>query len=306
VKRRFPFFGLFLPILLFGLAIGPEPAVSNQEEALENAAMFIQTQYNPTLQLCAEAPNAAPDVYWLWNDNFLAYYALQHYNKTMANAIYGKLEKNRIMKNHAYEALFNHTITVPFRAPIDYTVKVGAGYTIKVDMYNGSIMNNWDNHSNLLCLAALSAYWQCGRDNTALRYFHNASKMWDGKGIVDANFTGRYHTYKLALLLYTERVLGQTLAFHDAIETTMWHMQNQTTYGIHTDYDRNLAPRGSDVNVETTALVIGAYTYSFQRACPSSSPSLTRTTTLEFAGALTIPVMAICLGTWILKNRFRR
>lgn len=60
--------------------------------------MFLQTQYNSTLQLCAEAPNVAPDVYWLWNDNFLAYYALQSYNKPMANAIYEKLEEYGYMK----------------------------------------------------------------------------------------------------------------------------------------------------------------------------------------------------------------
>jgi len=306
MKRISPVYFLLLPLLLFGLAIVPEPAVLKHEEALENATTFIQTQHNQTLQLCAEAPNVAPDVYWLWNDNFLAYYALKDYNETMANEIFGKLEEFGYMKNHAYEALFNQTIELPFRAATDYIVEEGAGYIIKLDMYNGSIMNDWQDYANLLCLAALSEYWRCGYDNTALLYFNMAVDLWDGKGIADASFQGRYHTYKLALLLYTERILGQTLEFHDTIETTMWHMQNRTTYGIHTDYDPNLDPSGSDVNVETTALVIGAYKYSFQRACPSDSPSPTRTTTNEFEVALVVSVIAIYIGMWMLKNRRKR
>jgi len=273
------FLSLLLFILLFGLSIIPEPVLTEHEQDLENAATFLHNQYNQTLQLCAEAPNAAPDTYWLWNDNYLVYEALKCYNITMANEILVTLESYGFMKNNAYEALFGQTIELPFRGPMNYTIEEGAGYTIKLDIYNGSIMDDWKNHANLLCVVALSEHWQWNH-SAALDYFNAAAAMWDGIGLIDAANTKpkdedsrHYATYKLALLLYTEKILGQSLNYHEEAENIIWQMQNSTSYGIHTDYDNNKDPSGSDVNIETTSLVIGLYKWPEVFAQPTISPT---------------------------------
>lgn len=143
MNRTFLF--LFLFLIIFGLFITPEPVFIEHEQDLENAATFLQNQYNQTLQLCAEAPNVAPNNYSLWNDNYLAYETLKYYNETMANEILATLESYNFTKNYAYEALFNQTIELPFKAEQTYIVKKGAGYNITLDMYNGTIMNDWEN-----------------------------------------------------------------------------------------------------------------------------------------------------------------
>ena len=262
---NYTFFSPLLFFILFGLFITPEPILAEHEQDLENAAIFLQNQYNKTLQLCAEAPNVAPDIYWLWNDNYLAFEALKYYNETMANEILATLENHEHMKNYAYEALFGQTIEQPFRGSKNYIIEEGAGYTIKLDIYNESIMDDWHSYANLLCLAALSEHWQQNH-LAALIYFNAAAAMWDGIGISDAanaklgdKETWRYSTYKLALLLYTEKILGQSLNFHEDAEYIIWHLQNSINYGIQTDYDVYLNPSGSDANVETTSLVIGLY-----------------------------------------------
>lgn len=125
-----------------GLTLPPEPVLAVvHETALENAATFFQIQYNSDLQLLAEAPSV-PIVYWLWVDNYVGYPALRFYNTTMAAAIYVKLEECGYMQNYAYEALFSKMVELPFKAPNQYNVEEGADYTIKLDIYNGSRMED--------------------------------------------------------------------------------------------------------------------------------------------------------------------
>jgi len=232
---------------------------------LQNAADFLWSQYNHTLHLLAEAPRAGKTVYWLWNDNYLGYHALRFYYPEIADTIMETLQRYEHVKNYAYEALFGQTVELPFQSSMNYTIEEGTDYAIKLDIYNGSTMHDWRNYSNLLCLAALSNYWQ-RNIATAMSNFSKAVRMWDGAGIKDAvnpNSTDRYATYKLALLLYTSTILQQPLSFHRDAENIIWKMQNKTNYGIHTDYNGDLDPSGSNVNVETTALVIGVYKWSY-------------------------------------------
>ena len=304
MKRLFPFPFLFL--LVLGLVVVPEPVVASHEQDLENAATFLQNQYNQTLQLCAAAPWFAPDTYWLWNDNYFAYETLKYYNETMSNEIYSKIESYGYMKNYRIEACFGQTVELPFKSANFYTIEEGAGYTIKLDICNGSIISNWEDFGDLLVLAALIKYWQCWYDQQALDYFNKAAAMWDGKGIKDAAFEPfKYATYKLALLLYAERILGQSLSFHDTAESIIWQMQNSTNYGIQTNYDESFTPIG-DVNVETTSMVIGAYKWTFKRSCPTPKVSPTRRASGDLAQSLMVLAIAMYLGTFLLRKNKRR
>ncbi|MFX0204003.1 MAG: hypothetical protein ACFFCW_48515 [Candidatus Hodarchaeota archaeon] len=239
------------------------------DQDLQKAADFLVSQYNSTLQLLAEAPRVRPTVYWLWNDNFLGYYALKVYYPEIADTIMESMQRYGYMYNYAYEALFGQTVDLPFHSPMNYTILKGIDYEINLDIYNGSIMKDWQNYSNLLCLAALSQYWK-GDITIAVSNFSKAVTMWTGTGITDeANDDSddkeykRYAVYKLALLLYTAKILDQPLSFQRDAENIIWQMQNKTNHGIHTDYNGDLDPSGSNVNVETTALVIGAYKWSY-------------------------------------------
>ncbi len=304
------FFSSGYILLFFGLFIIPKPVFAEHEQNLENAATFLQSQYNQTLQLCAEAPNVAPDTYWLWNDNYLAYEALKYYNETMENEILVTLERYGFMKNNAYEALFGQTIELPFRRSMNYVIEEGADYIIKLDIYNGSIIDDWKSFANLLCVAALSEHWQWNH-TAALDYFNAAAAMWDGIGLSDAANTKpededsrHYATYKLALLLYTEKILGQSLSFHAEAENIIWQMQNSTNYGVHTDYDNNFDPSGSDVNVETTSLVIGLYKWPEVFAQPTVSPTYEIGNNL--AEIIILSALLTSVSGYLLWERWRR
>jgi hypothetical protein len=93
--------------------------------------------------------------------------------------------------------------------------------------------------------------------------------MWNGTGVYDKaskvaqNKSERliFSTFKLSLLLYCSKILGQPLKNETSIEETLWHMQDMKYGGLYTDYDASLNYTGSDMNTETTSLAILSYKY---------------------------------------------
>jgi hypothetical protein len=240
------------------------------EANLQKAADFLNnTQYNSTLNLCREAPNVAPNTYWLVHDNLLAYHALKFYYPNTASAIYNRMNQYGYFRSNSIEALFGETLpNIPFNETYKNRVDQIGDAEIKMEICNGSVvMGDYDDsghregYADLAIYAALHWHWE-GNDTEATRLFNIAKDKWDGKGILDrpANKTDppTYSTYKLALLLYASRVLNLPLGNKTEIEERLWSMQDQTNGGIFAEYQEDLAPKG-DANTETTSLAIIAY-----------------------------------------------
>jgi hypothetical protein len=117
-------------------------------------------------------------------------------------------------------------------------------------------MTDWNNYSDLLLYAALSYHLQ-GNDVEALDCYRNATGMWNetSTGLQDAGFNGTYDTYKLALLLYAAKVLGQTPTFETELVTRIYTQQRVSDGGIITNYYYNGTLSG-DANTETTSMTI--------------------------------------------------
>lgn len=83
--------------------------------------------------------------------------------------------------------------------------------------------------------------------------------MFDGKGLADKerNVTGYYSNYKLALLLYTSKIMRIKLPDYRKIEDLLWSKQEENG-GITSLSDSNGNPTGS-ANCETTSLVLLVY-----------------------------------------------
>lgn len=284
------------------------PAQADLEADLGFAATFLQNQYNSTIGLLREAPEITePTIYWLWTDNNLGYHALEYYNESMADEIKSTLDFYGYDKMYAYETLFRQTVNLPFKDANTYYITEETDYIIKLDIYNGSTMEDWESYGNLLCLAALSEWWQ-RHFAQAKSYFSQVKAMWDGKGIADKAFqegdsAGVYQTYKLAKLLYTERILGQVLTFHDTAESIIWQMQNDTTGGIITGYDSEFSTNGHFANVETTSLVIGSYKWEYEpypKPKPVTSP--TREASSELISSMVTFAVIMYVGTYLIKN----
>jgi len=218
----------------------------------------------------------APDTYWLVSDNLLAWKALEVANEMyyygagkvgqVADGIEAKLkEKTQLHKlpqdnntfpiSFMYEAVIGDIIPTPNRTNTTLVLESN-DYTLKTEIYNGSIMYDWQNYSDRVLYMALSLHWQ-RNDTGAIQYFENATGMWDGIGINDTatKVEGLYATYKLALLLYTSKVLGERLSFECELVKRIWSLQRESDGGIITNYYANGTLVG-DANTETTSIVI--------------------------------------------------
>jgi parallel beta-helix repeat protein len=230
---------------------------------LSLAAEFLNnTQFNQTVGLCREAPNAANNTYWLVNDNLLAYHALKYYYNETAETVYNTMKNYGYFRSYKIEVLFGTTIPyVPFGNSTFITIAKIGDAAIKTEVCNGTEILNSTLWADLCVYAALYYHW-IGHQSEAIDYFKLAEAKWDGKGLADESFknSSTYSTFKLAMLLYCSRILNQQLSNKTDIEQVMWLMQDETG-GLHTNYATNLNYTGSDVNTETTALAILAYQY---------------------------------------------
>lgn len=242
-------------------------------DRIHDAVEFLKGTYNSTIGLCAEAPTVAPNTYWLVSDNLWAYKASEKHAPEISNAIKSKLtelaetynlptDNQGLPISYKHETVIGDPLSTPFNTTVSHTL-YSNDYALKMDIANGTaVMEDWQEYADLLLYAALSKHWE-EKDDEALQLFNKAKSMWDGTGINDiaTRADGTYATYKLALLLYTSKVLGEELDFEDELIATIWRMQDQTTGGIITDYYPSGEPvEYADANTETTSITIIALT----------------------------------------------
>jgi len=272
-------FGITLVLLVSMLLLGgsSHSTESTSLAGVEKAINFlVHIQFNQSLGLCRESPNFAPNVYWLVSDNLWAWKALKMANesglsnaaeagevaeKTKAKLVelavqYGlPRDADGLPQSYVHEAVIGRLALPPYRTETNCTLYKD-DYVLNITMLNGTIMNDWAQYADLLLYAALSCHWQ-GNDTEALGYYRNVVAMWNeaDRGLQDKTVNGTYDTYKLALLLYTSRVLGKSLVFESELINRIWSLQNETNDGIVTNYFADGTPYG-DANTETTSIAI--------------------------------------------------
>ncbi|HVP41628.1 MAG TPA: hypothetical protein VMS95_06720 [Candidatus Krumholzibacteriaceae bacterium] len=272
--------GIVLILLFASAPLYLSVSSSSGSESLtmvEKAVSFlVNGQFNESLGLCSEAPNVAANTYWLVSDNLWAWKALSMANESgLSNAAEAEATADKIKANlaglavnynlprdsnglpvsYVHEAVIGDIALPPYRTETDYTLHNG-DYVLDTSLRNGTVMSDWNKYADLLLYAALSCHWQ-GNDSGALGYYSNATKMWNetSKGIQDKAFSGTYDTYKLALLLYTAKVLGESPAFESELVDRIYAQQREPDGGIVTNYLANGKLQG-DANTETTSIVI--------------------------------------------------
>ena len=272
--------GIILVILLSSTLLFVHSFQCLQSESptmVEKAVGFLLSQFNETLGLCREAPNAAPNTYWLVSDNLWTWKALKVANETyyfgagevgqIADKIGTKLREAgqlyNLPRDHnntgfpisfMHEAVIGDIIPTPNRNATILTLH-SDDYIVKTEVCNGTLLN-WKKYTDRLLYMALSCFWQ-GNETGANLYFKNATATWDGTGISDnaTKVDGTYATYKLALLLYMSKVLGRKLPFECELVKRMCTLQRESDGGIITNYYAN-GTREGDANTETTSIVI--------------------------------------------------
>jgi len=272
---------LISPLVLsaFSVTTSAGSGLTSSSLQVQKAVDFlICCQFNESLGLCREVRNKAPDTYWLVSDNLWAWKALKVANETyyfgagdvgrVADEIGTKLREEgqlyslprdlnntRFPKSFMHEAVIGDVIPTPNRNATILTLH-SDDYIVKTEICNGTTMPDWYEYADRLLYRALSCHWE-GNDTAADLYFKNATETWDGIGINDkaTKAEGLYATYKLALLLYTSKVLGERLPFENELVERLWSLQQESDGGIVTNYYANGTQKG-DANTETTSIVI--------------------------------------------------
>ena len=241
----------------------------NQTLGREKAYNYLVNSYNSSLGLCYEYPGSSR--YWVTHDNVLAFYALQNWNRTIADNITETIK--RIAKEY-------NLTTNSAGIPLDTKAEVLLGYTIDFlsEFASNSVLNSsyygstllsekatgipaiFTGYADLLCLASLNE-WRKQNYSGADAYYEQVKALWDrdGKGFNDSAFNstlGYYATYKLGLFYLLSRTLNKDFDFKKELIERVWLCQ-ASNGGFKTDYYGNgTIPSGSHTNTETTSIIL--------------------------------------------------
>jgi len=242
------------------------PSAGNRVAELKRLETFLLNQFTPEVGLVRESPNSSIlPTYWLLSDNLLASLALCHYYPGKAEIINATLMKYGYLRNGIHEVLLGETLTIPLETPEVIVVANTTDYTIKTEIRKGKVMNDWIDYADLLCYASVSE-WNAGHRGMAKNYFFRALDLWNGIGLFDkpTRLDGFYSTYKLALLLYTSRLIGESIAYRWKLEEILWSFQREDG-GVRSHYLGNLTSR-REANSETASIILIAYNHGFSKA----------------------------------------
>jgi len=223
------------------------------------AIAFLQGQYNSKIGLFQEAPNAAPNNFWFFNDLYDAELAIGY---VPGRAQYPRLPPPRVCVLGG-QAFYNTTVLVP-----NHTVTVSTVGQNQILTEAPNLTAQPYDVSQYADIAFHNALNEFNKGNytPAQTLLTQAEAMWDGTGWHDApynaNPAGGYQTYKCALYLIALRILGVKGRFQAENQQVISNAQvmNRSGFanqqgGVSTAYTLGNWWAG-DVNIETTSLCI--------------------------------------------------
>jgi hypothetical protein len=252
------------PLLTCGTTYN-NPQTNNAINYLTNV-MFV-----PSVGLDRCSPIAEPHTIWLTNDNLLAYAVLSALNNPTSATLKQSLDRYGVSGNGLVEAALNQTIE-PIRGSSTHIVATVDGYTIKADVRDGGVMNDFTEYADLCFWWAQNLLLKNDL-NGAITYFNQGMSMWNDTGFLDKPFNANpteFQTYKVGLALWIAERLNWTThgdiyqrtsfteADYSEMQHIVWSLQDSTNGGIHTGYTSTFGTINSDTdtNVETTSICL--------------------------------------------------
>src|SRR5512135_1430027 len=170
-----------LAFLAAGCGILPTPAPC---PAIQRGLAFLENRYNPDLGLLNEAPQVAPNTYWLTNDNALAAYTLSQLGqKERATAIQATLQHYGHTSNNLIEVVWGSVVAFPPHvARPEMVGKVGDAEIWQEFHDSGGTFNDWAEYANLGFLGALNEFNQ-GHKTEGRAIFSATLGQFDGTGL---------------------------------------------------------------------------------------------------------------------------
>jgi hypothetical protein len=283
------------------------------------AASYLIASYNSTLHLCPEVYGHSElgRIYWICSDNLLAYYALQNSSEPISGEIKAEIKEyaanyglptnsEGLPLSYKHESVIGEVLPPYFRNASNCYLVNASDYTIKTEINNDTVMDDWENYADLLAFRGLSLIKE-GDSSAAKTCYDKMMNMSDGYGFADTAFekdeTKTYQTYKLALSMILRKALGLPKPAIENNMTEIIKICQQENGGIITGYYQNLQTGGHLANTETTALVIIAdpkisttsSTPTPTSPTPTPTPSLTSDNSNGFMLIIAVFVTAIVI-----------
>ncbi len=136
---------------------------------------------------------------------------------------------------------------------------ISAGsYIVRNDVKHVQVPD-WQDYADLLLFGVLDRH--CRNDSSYIDLWNNATRMFNGTGMIDKAFnnTEKFETYKLALFIITGNVINQTIPLTRTQISQIFGKLQSTNGGVVTHYLQNFSPDpNATENIETTCLAIYA------------------------------------------------
>ena len=306
-------------LLLFPNISSVTPAYTNPafQPQISKAVDYLTKRFNLTIDLIYESDDPGKhwltaefedfkwlyrQTYWLYSDNLFAAYALEPFRPDLSVRIRSALRRYRIPPSDLFEVVVGDQIPM-IRNAVDYMVESSSEHVVMARRHD-SLVISYGLYADLICYRALQFFLQ-GRTREAYRSFQQAISLWSGKGLDDWSFTmvdGFYSNQKLALLLYTSRILMMSFAAFNDMENHLWSMQ-RSDGGLAALSNGEGMPMGSP-NTETTALALLIYNESLIRSVRSKA--LVRDGLLSSFGLSLLLLVTIVSFSVCRRSRSRR
>lgn len=201
--------------------------------------IFLLTQFNSTIGLHREAPNVAPNIYWVYSDGYLVGDDLSRFQGT-------PLTKWHVLRG---EVVAEEVFTWG-------SLATSLGEGVWTEEPNSSVIfSDWLEYADRLLLATINAQ-NAGNSSRATELLTIADSMWSGIGLRDKVYLvdGKYETYKLALYYYAT---GRKDVLRVLRKLQERDSSSNRYGGFYTEYGDNLLPFSyTDVNTETSAIAL--------------------------------------------------
>lgn len=222
---------------------------------------YLSVSFDSEVGLYREAPNVAPDTYWVYSDAYLGGLDVSRWEVPKLTK-WAPLVEGAVVPEEVF-------------ACTHHDMDLGNGIRSEAPDCGPEHMTDWwMEYADRVLLAALNAR-NAGDMARHDELMSIAEGMWDGHGMADKFYLdeGAYQTYHVALYYL---MTGDQEALEVLLKMQAWDPRSNRFGGIYTEYGANLRPLPhTDTNIETSSVVLRAMRH---RLSLMLSPWSSRTT----------------------------
>ena len=270
---------VFLSSLSLPVQAGQTFDLSLAEEKIQLGCSYLQSLYNPALQLVRETSGS--NTYHIASDNLLAQRALLACHNAIYDSTSAAIRQSISISSCCgtgadlmHEILLGSTVSLPLHTANNYVIAnstagrlfrgvgpiaAGGNYTVVWEVHNATSVFTDCTYADVAAYTFIERHRE-GNNTGEQQQIACLNMMFDGKGMIDEPYKdgttaehGIYQTFKTALYLQTFAYQCRQIPI--SLEESILRVQGPEG-GFHTGYDQAGTYAGTLENAETTSIVL--------------------------------------------------